>query len=215
MTFNADGTFLWVIMPFDPRFEEMTTFIMKTRTILIIGVLFGLGTLNTWAQEINQKSTDTNGREKLLGVINEEGLKQNSFAQWYKTNYDNYVVDSEVLTIIEKRLKKYEILAFMGTWCGDSRREIPRFYKILDSIDFPMENLTMVGVDNARENYKNSPTGEERGHDIIKVPTFIILKDGKEVNRIVETPKVSLEKDLKAIVQNASYIPNYKIVPVD
>jgi len=41
------------------------------------------------------------------------------------------------------------------------------------------------------------------------------LKDGKEVNRIVESPKITLEKDLKAIVMNSSYVPNYKIVPVD
>ena len=124
-------------------------------------------------------------------------------------------MDIETLGTIQKRLKEYKILAFMGTWCGDSKREVPHFYKILDAIDYPMDNLTMIAVDNTRDNYKKSPTGEEKGHDIIKVPTFILLKDGKEVNRIVESPKVTLEKDLKAIVMNSSYVPNYKIVPVD
>jgi len=186
-----------------------------TRKKLIIGVLFILGTLGSMAQEINQKSTDANGREKLLGIISKEGLSQGSFSQWYNAQLDKYVVDSQTLGAIQKELNTYEILAFMGTWCGDSRREVPRFYKILESMDYPIEKLTMVAVDNSRENYKKSPTGEEKGYDIIKVPTFILLKDGKEVNRIVETPKVSLEKDLAAIVLNASYVPNYKIVPVD
>lgn len=188
---------------------------MKTRTILIIGVLFSLGTFSIRAQEINQKSTDTDGREKLLGIITKEGLTKDSFAHWYNEQYEGYKVDTESLGSIRKRLKKYEVLAFIGTWCGDSRRETPRFYKILDNMDYPMENLTMVAVDNTRENYKKSPTGEEKGYDIIKVPTFIILKDGKEINRIVESPKASLEKDLKAIVMSTSYVPNYKIVPVD
>lgn len=186
-----------------------------TRKKSIIGVLFILGTLGSNAQKINQKSTDANGREKLLGIINKEGLTQDSFSQWYNAQFENYVVDATTLAFIQKDLNNYEILVFMGTWCGDSRREIPRFYKVLERMGYPMEKLTMVAVDNTREDYKKSPTGEEKGYDIIKVPTFILLKDGKEVNRIVESPKVTLEKDLVAIVKDASYVPNYKIVPVD
>lgn len=188
---------------------------MKARSIFLFGVLFSLSTLIMRAQEINQKTIDANNREKLLGIITREGLTQDSFSQWYIPQFENYVVDIETLGTIQKRLKKYKILAFMGTWCGDSKREVPHFYKILDAIGYPMDNLTMIAVDNTRDNYKKSPTGEEKGHDIIKVPTFILLKDGKEVNRIVESPKVTLEKDLKAIVMNSSYVPNYKIVPVD
>lgn len=188
---------------------------MSARKILLIGVLFSLGILVLNAQEINQKAIDLNGGEKLLGVITKEGLTQDSFAQWYTTEYQNYEVDTQALIAVQKRLKKYRILAFMGTWCGDSRREIPRFYKILEHMEYPKENLTMIAVDNTRENYKKSPTGEEKGWDIIKVPTFILLKDGKEVNRIVESPKISLEEDLKAIILSNSYVPNYKIIPVD
>ncbi len=195
--------------------DEQQTSYMKSRSIFLIGVLFILGTLLSKAQLINQKTTDANKREKLLGLISKEGLTQDSFAQWFNVNYESYNVDTLRLKTIQKRLKKYRILAFMGTWCGDSRREVPRFYKILERMEYPMKNLTMVAVDNTPENYKKSPTGEEKGYDIIKVPTFIFTKDGVEINRIVESPKVSLEEDIKAIVMKASYVPNYKIIPID
>jgi len=97
----------------------------------------------------------------------------------------------------------------MGTWCGDSKREIPRFYKILETANYPIEQLTMVAVDHIEPNYKKSPGGEEKGLSIIKVPTFIFYKDGKEVNRIVESPIESLEKDIAAIISGKNYVPNY------
>ncbi len=195
--------------------DEQQTSFMKARSIFLIGVLFILGTLISKAQLINQKTTDANNREKLLGLITKEGLAQDSFAQWFNVNYESYRVDTLSLKTIQKRLKEYRILAFIGTWCGDSRREVPRFYKILETIGYPMKNLTMVAVDNTPENYKKSPTGEEKGYDIKKVPTFIFIKDGEEINRIVESPKVSLEEDIKSIVMNANYMPHYKIVPID
>ena len=55
----------------------------------------------------------------------------------------------------------------------------------------------------------SSPTGEEKGLDIIKVPTIIFFKDGKEVNRIVESPLETLEEDMAQIIFQKDYVPNY------
>ncbi len=161
------------------------------------------------AQELNSKTVDKQGREKLLGKIDLNGLTSDSFKQWFEPQYENYQVDSKTITAIKEKLKEYTIMAFLGTWCGDSRREIPRFYKILKAIDFPKDQLTIIAVDNQQPNYKKSPGGEEKGLGIIKVPTFIFYKDGSEVNRIIEAPVVSLEKDIEAIVTDKEYLPNY------
>jgi len=42
------------------------------------------------------------------------------------------------------------------------------------------------------------------------VPTIIVYEKGKETGRIIETPVISLEKDLLAITSQQSYTPNYK-----
>lgn len=156
-----------------------------------------------------QVPKDHNNRERLLGQISKSDLIQNSFASWFTPNYNDYKVDTKTLNTIKEDLKEYKIVVFMGTWCGDSKRETPPFYKILEAANFPMENFNIVAVDNAKNNYKKSPGGEEKGLKITHVPTFILYKNGIEVNRIVESPVISLEKDLKTIVTGSTYIPNY------
>ena len=104
---------------------------------------------------------------------------------------------------------EYDIKLFLGTWCGDSKRESPKLIKILETADFPMEQLEIVALDYRKGLYKTSPTGEEKGLNIIKVPTIIFFKDGKEVNRIVESPLETLEQDIAQIVFKKDYVPNY------
>jgi len=45
----------------------------------------------------------------------------------------------------------------------------------------------------------------EKNQDIINIPTFIFKKDGKEINRIVEFPIESIEKDIFKILSSSDY----------
>jgi len=173
-----------------------------------------LNLLMCHAQEINKRVVDNTGREKLLGIVNKDAFTNDSFATWFNPQYANYEVDKNTIEPMAKKLKKYKIKAFIGTWCGDSKREVPRFYKILESINFPKEQLKMIAVDYN----KKSPEREEKELHIIKVPTFIFYKNGKEINRIVESPIESLEIDIASILDENKYTPKYsrpRIVPID
>jgi len=168
----------------------------------------------TNAQTINQTKTDARGREMLLGKIDKAGLTQSTYAPWFNKEHEGYKTDTEFIKSIKSELAKHKITLFMATWCGDSRREVPRFYKILEAADYPMDQLTVVAVDHEKDQYKKSPGGEEKGLNIIKVPTFIFYKNGKAVNRIVESPVESLEKDMKQIISGGEYVPHHSNVPV-
>ncbi|QCW98881.1 thioredoxin family protein [Aggregatimonas sangjinii] len=161
------------------------------------------------AQSDYQTVTLENGSSFLIGKIDVDVLKVEPHADWYRQNHSTYEVDQKELKSHQKDLDSFKILVFMGTWCGDSKREVPRFIKILETLDFPMENLKIVALDRRKEHYKKSPTGEEWGLSIIKVPTFIFYRNGKEWNRIVESPIESLEKDMAKIITEESYTPNY------
>ena len=84
----------------------------------------------------------------------------------------------------------------MGIWCPDSRREVPRFMKVIDAWKFPAAKLTFIGVDDA----KQSPVGEYVKLDIQRVPTFILYKNNIEAGRIIENPSTSLEQDMVNIL---------------
>ena len=84
----------------------------------------------------------------------------------------------------------------MGTWCGDSRREVPRFYKIIDNLNFDENKITVINV-----NRKMEAKGiDVQSLEISRIPTFIFCINNKELGRIIETPKKSLEKDLMGII---------------
>lgn len=155
---------------------------------------------------------DQRGNELLLGKITKTDLTINSFNEWFSDNYDNYLENKNVIKLIKDSISQYEIKVFLGTWCGDSKREIPRFYKVIEQAKFPKNQLEVIAVDRTEEAYKQSPNHEEKGLNIHRVPTFIFYKNGQEVNRIVESPKETFENDILKIVSQKKYAPNYVAV---
>ncbi len=90
-----------------------------------------------------------------------------------------------------------EVTVFLGTWCGDSRREVPRLWSAIDAAGGMVPfKVTYIGVD--RE--KKDPAGEAAKNDIRYVPTFIVVRDGREVGRIVESSPNGVEADLLALL---------------
>lgn len=150
----------------------------------------------------------------LLGSCTQDSLEQKPYADWFRKGYDAYEPRPETLAALEKsRIDDAHITVFFGSWCGDSKREVPRFLKCLDALHFPPDHLTLIAVSNEDSSLKQSPGGEERGKNIYRVPTFIVSRNGTEVNRIVEYPVLSLERDLFQIVSGGSYSPNYRSFP--
>jgi thiol-disulfide isomerase/thioredoxin len=162
------------------------------------------------AQSLNEKTQDPKGAQ-LIGKINQEGLSKAPFSEWFTSNYEAYSPQQETIHQLKNELSAYTIIAFMGTWCGDSKQKVPRFYKVLKEANFPMDRLTTIAVSRDPEHYKQSPGGEEVGLNIHRVPTFIFYKEGIEINRIVESPVTSIEEDILAIIQK-NYTPEYEVV---
>jgi thiol-disulfide isomerase/thioredoxin len=129
----------------------------------------------------------------LLGYINPVQMHNPPHSEWYRKGYDEYQYDRDIvnkLTEIDK--DELTIIIVLGTWCPDSRREVPRFMRILDIWEFPAGKVEFIGVDNA----KLSPVGEYDKLNIERVPTFIIYRNNIEAGRIIENPLTSLEQDM-------------------
>lgn len=174
--------------------------------------VFILCVISSNSQNKNEEITLANETPFLLGEIDKNGLTSKNYNDWFSENFNDYSLDLSTINVLSTYIADYEILVFMGTWCGDSKREIPRFYKILEACNFPMEQLRVIAVSAQPNMYKQSPSHHEAGLNIHRVPTFIFYKNRQEVNRIVEHPVASLEKDMLAIVNKNEYISNYSIV---
>jgi thiol-disulfide isomerase/thioredoxin len=147
---------------------------------------------------------------KLLGEVTLSQLKQPPYATWYSKNKEEYQPNAEVVEALKKaNPSKYTIKIFFGSWCGDSKRELPRMTKLLEKLSFPQKNLTLIGVDDSTEVYKQSPQRQEAGMNIFRVPTFIVYENSKEVGRIVEYPTETMERDLLKIFSKKEYVSNY------
>mgnify|MGYP000601082392 CR=1 FL=1 len=154
----------------------------------------------------NTEETIIVGKD-IVGKIAKVDLEYGEHAKWFNKEISTYKVDTETLSDFEnnpERIKALSVKIFMGTWCEDSQREVPRFINILSFLG--VTNYEIIGLNTN----KQSPQGYENGMNINYVPTFIIYQNGKEVNRIIESPVVTLEKDLVAILQAKKYTPNYQ-----
>ena len=90
-----------------------------------------------------------------------------------------------------------EVTVFLGTWCGDSRREVPRLWKALDTEGGAVPfQIRYIGVDHD----KKQPADLLKENDVRYLPTFIVRRGGHEVGRIVETSPHGVEQDLLALL---------------
>lgn len=122
-------------------------------------------------------------------------------AHWaYAAVYDSSRIAPEFTGLIGAAGGDVDYLVFLGTWCSDSRREVPRFLKIMDQAGITADRIRLYGVDRAKE----SGDGMAGRYAISRVPTFILLRGGEELGRIVEHPVTTLEGDLLDILSRAA-----------
>ena len=133
----------------------------------------------------------------LLGDITPAMFLNQPHSEWFSAGYRDYQPDQAILALLmEQETENLTITIVLGTWCPDSRREVPRFLKVTDLWGFPREKIRFIGVDIN----KIAPLEEYPGLGIERVPTFIFYIKNIEKGRIIEVPVTSLEQDTKNIL---------------
>jgi hypothetical protein len=171
---------------------------MKKSLLGIILMLFFYAALP--AQDINQMVVDERtGDLMLVGKCDRDAMLSPPFASWFNIGLQNYTPDERTINELKKHRKDLIIYVVMGTWCKDTRHRLPHFFKILDQIRFSKPNLELIAVDR-----KKKAGDIDISHlSITRVPTFIFIKNDLEIGRIVESPTISLEKDMLLILMQA------------
>lgn len=158
---------------------------MKTFTLLASLLIYSSCLLSSDKAEINKEVT-VNGLTYLYGEINRAGLKSANYKNWFTANYDRYQPNTGKLANMENgKLEGLKVKLLMATWCGDSKRNVPIFYKILDGIGFNEEQLQVWALDRR----KHGPNNEQIQYGVTRVPTIIFYRNDKEIGRFVERLK--------------------------
>ena len=125
---------------------------------------------------------------------------------WDK-EFEAYEPGAEDIVTLAQVQEDISIICVLGTWCGDSEREVPRFWKILEDADNPHLELTMFAVGRSSDAQAlaildnigfDEPLRKIYGVQL--VPTFIFMSGETELGRIIETPEGTLEQDAAQIL---------------
>src|SRR5512140_714893 len=114
----------------------------------------------------------------------------------FKERFDTVQVEQPIVQMIKSVEDSVSTLVFLGTWCPDSRREVPRFLKVADEAGIPQERIRLYALDRT----KKSDDGLTDKYHIERIPTFVFLKKGEEIGRITEAPEKSIEQDMLFIL---------------
>ncbi|NLG50665.1 MAG: hypothetical protein GX552_11190 [Chloroflexi bacterium] len=137
----------------------------------------------------------------LTGELTADTLKTHD--GWAETMAEAYTPDAAALEVIRGQAQEFQVLVFLGTWCPDSVREVPRLLQIAQQAGIPEERLTLIGLDYT----KVDAEGQTEQWGVEYVPTIILLDEqGQELGRIVERPSETdtLEGDISAILTRAA-----------
>jgi len=163
----------------------------------ILTMVLMVWSLTAFSQSMNQVLLDPRiEKEVLMGLCDRSGLKLPVFEAYYTPEYATYAPDAEIISKLKQVGTDWQVHIVLGTWCSDSQREVPRFYRIMDVCGFPEQLITMYGVG------RDKQAGESDISDlkVTLVPTFVFFREGKEIGRIIESPLTSLEEDMLGIL---------------
>lgn len=166
---------------------------MKT----ILTILFIAMSIGMQAQDFVREKDKKTDKVLLRGKITFADLKEESTMKWLQEGADNYEPNPEIVEQLKRMWGNYRFILFVGTWCSDTKDLLPKFYKVLRMADIPLDAIEMYGVDRD----KQALNLEATFYNIQYVPTFIVNHQYREVGRVVETVKSSIEQDLLSIIE--------------
>lgn len=148
------------------------------------------------AQDSYKTATEAGGQKVLIGRISEKILANDPAFGWFYTGVNKYKPDPRMIKYISAYRDSFNVVVFAGTWCPDTHRLLPQFYRVMLASSYPADRIRLYAVD---RNLK-ALGDEATTFQLKKTPTFIILHNGKEVGRIEGSVHRNMESDIVAIL---------------
>lgn len=166
-------------------------------------ILFALLIVSALSWNLASSSAQTKPGEKAypVGPLSQDEVM--TFNPEYRQRVVSYKPKRGAIDFLRHFSAPVTIEVFYGGWCSDSRDHVPSFIKVIEQADNPNFSVSFVAVD---EN-KQEPGGSTQWRHIERVPTFVVSVAGREIGRIIETPKGTVEEHLVKILKLAARQP--------
>lgn len=151
---------------------------MKKILLLVSFALMGILAFGQSQYEVTMDGPD----KVLKGVLSRELVQKDSTFKWFALNQKMYAPSADIVNTIKADAANVHFIVFGGTWCDDTKVILPRFYSLADAAAIPANHISLIGVDRSKKTLGNLT----EPLNVINVPTIIVMKDGKEIGRVVE-----------------------------
>ncbi|HEV2856241.1 MAG TPA: thioredoxin family protein [Thermoanaerobaculia bacterium] len=177
---------------------------MKLRVVspLLVSALVLTSLACTTASPQGAGRSEAKAKEEgvLVGPVTRDQVEGAS-AEWMQAEVEAQP-DAQVAQALASVEPGADVTVYLGTWCSDSRREVPRLWKAIDAAGGTVPfTLHYVGVDHD----KKEPAAAIAEGDVHYLPTFIVRRGGKEVGRVIETSPNGIERDLLALLTGKAH----------
>ncbi len=170
---------------------------MKTK--ILVTLIFALISLAGFSQTQYEVIADPRHPETkiLKGIISKDLIKNDTAFKWYADNQRTYTKPDTAIVGILRKDSSVNFIVFGGTWCDDTRFILPKFFMLQEKAQIADKRITLFAVDRQKQSIGNITTAM----NITNVPTIIVMKNGKEIGRVVEYGKTGKwDKELAEIV---------------
>ena len=142
-------------------------------------------------------SRDASGHKIIKGFMSKKEMATDTAFAWYAQNMKSFTPSAETVKLYAANKDSVNFIIFGGTWCEDSQGLLPKFFATTDAAGISDSRITLVGVDRSKKTLYNLT----EAFAVTNVPTFIVMKNGKEIGRVVEYGKTGMpEKEVAQII---------------
>jgi thiol-disulfide isomerase/thioredoxin len=168
------------------------------KNFLVVLMLICLNNVFAQSPYISLKDENHPEQHILNGIITKYALQNDSTYKWFTSSQNSYTPAEAMVNALVGAKNKMQFVIFGGTWCEDTQFILPKFFKLQEQAGFPDAGVSLFAVDRN----KKTIGGITDAFKVSNVPTIIVMKDGKEVGRVVEYGKTGQwDKELAELLK--------------
>ncbi|BFM13404.1 hypothetical protein R50072_35570 [Simiduia litorea] len=155
----------------------------------LYGVVFFLMTLS-----VVHAAESLSDQEDLVGPVSASNLLM---LDAFSASYEAAIISEQEITSLASIDAAVTLRVLFGTWCHDSVREVPKLIKLIELAENPNLSLQLTAI--SRD--KLEPSADVARYGLKFTPTLVVLKDKKDIGRIIEQPETNWAGDIIALIQ--------------